>query len=70
MWRVEFFKIGKCDFTFIREMRVNAALTTDEKWILIFFVSQQSEQKVGPIDNLSGDVKICQNAFLISAHNA
>ena len=22
LWRVEFFKIGKCDFTFIREMRV------------------------------------------------
>ena len=23
MWRVEFFKIGKRDFTFIREMRVS-----------------------------------------------
>ena len=24
LWRVEFFKIGKRDFTFIREMRVSA----------------------------------------------
>ena len=24
LWRVEFFKIGKRDFTFIREMRVHA----------------------------------------------
>ena len=24
LWRVEFFKIGKRDFTFIREMRVTA----------------------------------------------
>ena len=22
LWRMEFFKVGKCDFTFIREMRV------------------------------------------------
>ena len=26
MWRVEFFKIGKRDFTFIREMRVEFTL--------------------------------------------
>ena len=31
MWRVEFFKIGKRDFTFIREMRVHTAYA--EVWI-------------------------------------
>ena len=34
LWRVEFFKIGKLDFTFIREMRVVGHI-----WWMLFFLS-------------------------------
>ena len=33
LWRVEFFKIGKRDFTFIREMRVPLATVMRLNWV-------------------------------------